>query len=162
MEPETTLRPIGPEDNAAIAAIIRKVMPEFGASGPGFAINDPEVNDMFTAYSKKGCAFFIVTMNNKVVGGGGIAPLDGGDGTTCELRKMYFLPEARGIGAGKLLFDKILKVATDLGYRKCYLETLKGMSRARLLYERNGFKQVCQPMGNTGHFGCDTWYVRDL
>ena len=34
-----TLRPIEARDDAAIAAIIRSVMPEFGAGGEGFAIN---------------------------------------------------------------------------------------------------------------------------
>jgi hypothetical protein len=34
------IRPIEPRDDAAVAAIIRAVMPEFGAVGDGFAIND--------------------------------------------------------------------------------------------------------------------------
>src|SRR6478736_2004892 len=46
-----TIRPITPADDAAVAAIIRTVMPEFGASGDGFAINDPEVDWMHRAYS---------------------------------------------------------------------------------------------------------------
>ena len=37
------IRPIQPHDDARIAEIIRAVMPEFGATGCGFAINDPEV-----------------------------------------------------------------------------------------------------------------------
>ena len=41
---ELKLRPIQPQDDAAVASIIRTVMPEFGADGPGFAIHDPEVN----------------------------------------------------------------------------------------------------------------------
>jgi putative acetyltransferase len=36
-----TIRPIRPGDDRFVAAIIRTVMPEFGAGGPGFAINDP-------------------------------------------------------------------------------------------------------------------------
>ena len=43
--------PFVPKTIPAVARLIRAVMPEFGASGPGFAINDPEVDDMFTAYS---------------------------------------------------------------------------------------------------------------
>ena len=44
------LRPIRPADRAGVAHLIRTVMPEFGAKGPGFAILDPEVDDMFGAY----------------------------------------------------------------------------------------------------------------
>ena len=41
-----TIRPIHSDDDAAMAAIIRSVMPEFGATGSGFAISDPEVDWM--------------------------------------------------------------------------------------------------------------------
>ena len=49
--PNYVIRPIEPRDEAAVATIIRKVMPEFGAVGEGFAINDPEVDWMHRAYS---------------------------------------------------------------------------------------------------------------
>ena len=49
LRPRWRLRPIEPGDDAAIAAIIRTVMPQFGASGEGFAINDPEVDWMTRA-----------------------------------------------------------------------------------------------------------------
>ena len=45
------VRPVEARDDAALAAIIRTVMPEFGATGAGFAINDPEVDWMHRAYS---------------------------------------------------------------------------------------------------------------
>ena len=35
----------------------------------------------------------------RIVGGAGFAPLIGGDADTCELRKMYFLPELRAASA---------------------------------------------------------------
>jgi putative acetyltransferase len=53
-------RPIRPEDDPAVAAIIRSVMTEFGASGPGFAIHDPEVHAMNAAYSSPRAAYFVV------------------------------------------------------------------------------------------------------
>ncbi|HEY9839810.1 MAG TPA: MarR family winged helix-turn-helix transcriptional regulator, partial [Candidatus Obscuribacterales bacterium] len=93
-----TIRPIRPEDSPGVAAVIRKVMPEFGASGPGFALHDPEVDDMYTTYSQQRSAYFVILSGDRVVGGGGIAQLEGGDPETCELRKMYFLPELRGLG----------------------------------------------------------------
>jgi putative acetyltransferase len=75
---------------------------------------------------------------------------------------MYFLPEARGLGVGQRMLDRCLEAAAKAGYRRCYLETLKHMHQARALYERNGFVRVDKPMGKTGHFGCDAWYVREL
>ncbi|HEX2082026.1 MAG TPA: GNAT family N-acetyltransferase, partial [Xanthomonadaceae bacterium] len=88
------IRPIRAEDDPAMAAIIRAVMPEFGATGCGFAINDPEVDWMSRAYTAPRCAYFVIEDDDRVLGGGGVAPLEGGDADTCELRKMYFLPEA--------------------------------------------------------------------
>jgi putative acetyltransferase len=163
MSTELKLRPIEPRDDAAVAAIIRMVMPEFGASGPGFAIHDPEVNGMSAAYARPGCAYWVVEDGaGRVVGGGGIAPLDGGGPGVCELKKMYFLPEARGHGMGERLLRQGLAFARAAGYRTCYLETLEGMAQAQKLYGRLGFQRLCAPMGATGHFGCDRWYALEL
>ena len=155
-------RPITAADDAAIAAIIREVMPAFGACGDGFAINDPEVDWMHRAYDAPRHAYFVVELDGVVAGGGGIAPLAGGDVDTCELRKMYFLPEARGLGAGAAMMARCLDAARDAGFRRCYLETLTGMDAAMRLYERSGFRRIDAPMGATGHGGCNTFYLRDL
>jgi len=158
-----SFRPIQPEDDAAVAALIRRVMPEFGADGPGFAIHDPEVDHMSAAYSVPGAAYFVVVdAAGQVVGGAGIAALAGGEAGVCELRKMYFLPEARGQGMGEFLLRHCLGVAKDRGYRTCYLETLTGMDQAIRLYAKLGFKSLCAPLGRTGHGGCDHWFAREL
>jgi putative acetyltransferase len=157
-----SIRPIEPRDDAAMASIIRMVMPEFGATGSGFAINDPEVDWMHRAYSQPRCAYFVVERDGRVVGGAGVAPLEGGDPAVCELRKMYFLPEARGIGAGAAMMARCLQAARDIGFRQCYLETLTGMDSAMKLYERSGFRRITCSMGNTGHGGCNTFYLLDL
>jgi len=156
------IRSIEGRDDARIAGIIRTVMPEFGATGCGFAINDPEVDWMSRAYARPRCAYFVVEDGNEVLGGGGIAPLDGGDHDTCELRKMYFLPQARGRGAGAAMMQRCLDAARELGFRRCYLETLSGMDAAMKLYDRSGFRRIDAPMGNTGHGGCNTFYLREL
>jgi putative acetyltransferase len=158
------IRRIAPGDDAAVARIIRTVMPEFGAKGPGFAIHDPEVDAMHAAYSAPDAAYFVVDDDGVVVGGGGIARLAG---TTveegiCELRKMYFLPETRGRGLGAQLLDLCLAEAKKLGYRRCYLETLTGMDAAQHLYRKAGFTPLPGPLGCTGHFSCDRYYARDL
>ena len=156
------IRPIRARDDAAIASIIRTVMPEFGAVGCGFAINDPEVDWMSRAYAQPRSAYFVVEQDGVVLGGGGVAPLDGGDADTCELRKMYFLPRARGHGAGAALMERCLDSARDAGFRRCYIETLGGMEAAMKLYERSGFARIAAPLGATGHGGCNTFYLRAL
>lgn len=156
------LRPVAASDDAAIARIIRQVMPEFGASGDGFAINDPEVDWMSHAYAQPRHAYFVLEMSMQVFGGAGIAPLAGGDAQTCELRKMYLLPEARGIGAGAALMQACLQSARSFGFARCYLETLRGMDAAMNLYRRSGFLPIDQPLGATGHGGCNMFFLREL
>ena len=137
-------------------------MPEFGASGQGFAIHDKEVDDMYEAYAHERSAYLVCDVGGRLVGGGGIGPLQGGDARICELKKMYFLSEARGRGLGQKLLGQCLEEARNRGYSQCYLETFNTMKGAMRLYERNGFKKIDGPMGNTGHFACDTFYLLQL
>jgi putative acetyltransferase len=156
------IRPIEARDDVAVAQVIRSVMPEFGADGPGFAIHDPEVDAMSAAYSGPGQRYFVVELGGEVTGGAGISALAGGDGTVCELRKMYFLPRLRGLGAGRALISQCLDFARTAGFAQCYLETLTGMDRAQALYERVGFQRITAAMGATGHFACNRFYLLSL
>ncbi|MDZ4813343.1 MAG: GNAT family N-acetyltransferase [Pseudomonadota bacterium] len=157
-----SIRPITEADNTALAHIIRAVMPEFGADGPGFAIHDAEVSKMSFAYAAPGCAYFVVESEGRVLGGGGVAPLANAEPDICELRKMYFLAELRRQGAGSALMQQCLEAARTLGFKRCYLETLTGMDDAKRLYRKTGFRSIAQSLGATGHFGCDSFFILDL
>jgi len=157
-----SIRPIELQDSSQVAVIIRTVMPEFGANGAGFAIHDEEVDNMFSAYTRPRCSYFVCEVDGRIIGGGGIAPLEGGDENTCELKKMYFLPEARGKGLGQQVLQRCLVAAKEKGFRYCYLETFNTMKDAMKLYAKNGFIKIPGALGNTGHFACDTFYQLDL
>lgn len=158
MQQTTIIRLVKKEDNAQVATIIRTVMPAFGAAAPGFAIHDAEVDQIYEAYNEPRCAYYVCEVDGKVIGGGGIAPLADGDKDTCELKKMYFLEEARGKGLGQQVLSACIKAAKDIGFKYCYLETFNTMTQAMKLYERNNFKKIDGPEGNTGHFACDRFY----
>ena len=162
MKSSFLIRPITHNDNASMAAIIRRVMPEFGAGGPGFAMHDAEVDSMHEAYAQPRHSYFVVERDGAVLGGGGIAPLENAAPEVCELRKMYFLSEARGIGAGTAMMQRCLDAARAHGFARCYLETLTGMDAAQALYKRTGFAPLDAPMGGTGHFSCDRFFILDL
>ena len=153
------IRKILPADNLSVASIIRTVMPEFGAAGKGFAIHDQEVDNMYAAYNSDRAAYFVCEENGTIIGGAGIAPLAGGPAEICELKKMYFLPAGRGRGLGQQLLLSCLAAARLLQFEKCYIETFNTMIDAMKLYERNNFKKISGPLGQTGHFACDTFYV---
>ncbi len=157
-----TIRPIEPRDDSTIAAIIRSVMPEFGAGGAGFAIHDAEVAAMSASYARPRSAYFVATIDGVVLGGAGIAPLEGGNAGTCELRKMYFMSALRGRGVGHALIAHCMDVARTLGFEHCYLETLTGMDAAQALYVASGFQRIDHALGATGHHGCNRFYLRAL
>ena len=162
MSSQHLIRPISPADDAAVAVVIRNVLPEFTACTIGCAITDAEVDAMSQAYGAPRSAYFVVEAAGEVVGGAGVGPLKGGQFEVCELRKMYFLSAARGHGVGALLLRHCLRVARGFGYQICYLETLSGMEAARHLYTRAGFRPLRQSLGATGHSACDRWFALEL
>lgn len=156
------IRPIQPRDDEAVASIVRGVMVELGATGCGSSSEDPEVDCMSKAYSGPKAAFYVVEMDGRVAGCGGFGPLAGGPEGTCELRKMYFLRQLRGQGAGRDLLETCIAAAREAGYDFCYLETRESMTIAQILYSHHGFELLPERMGDTGHFACGTFMGRKL
>ncbi len=156
------IRHIRPEDDEGVASIIRGVMTEFGAVGDGFSIRDPEVDAMHAAYASEKAKFYVVEQRQELVGCGGIAQLSGAAPEVCELRKMYFLPQARGQGVGQLLAETLLQDAARVGFRTVYLETMESMEAANRLYQKLGFTRLGGRLGDTGHCGCDAYYALEV
>lgn len=156
------IREIKQEDNPQIAKIIRDVLIEFDAPKVGTAYEDKATDKMFENFKKPTSKYYVIEYKNKVVGGAGIAQLDNFEGKICELQKMYFLPITRGKGLGSKLITTCLKKAKELGFNKCYLETMPYMKAARALYKKNGFVNLEKPMGNTGHFSCNVWMIKEI
>ena len=150
------------EDNPAIAAIIRSVLKEFKANRPGTVYYDPTTDDLFTLFSKPGSEYWILEADGKITGGSGVYPTEGLPVGCCELVKLYLLPEFRGKGYGKLLIEKCFESAAKFGYKQVYLETMPELKMAMGLYEQCGFTYLDGPMGNSGHFGCNIWMLKEL
>ena len=156
------VRKIEQKDNVAVAEIIRTVLIEMGSPKVGTAYADPNLDTMFETYQKINSIYFVVGQEGKVIGGAGIQQLDNGEETICELQKMYFLPEARGLGVGSKMIALCLQKAKEFGFKKCYLETMPFMIDAQKLYKKSGFYNIDGPMGNTGHSYCSVWMLKDL
>ncbi|WP_203293056.1 GNAT family N-acetyltransferase [Luteirhabdus pelagi] len=156
------IRPIEEKDNTPMAAVIRTVLESFDAPKEGTAYADTSLENLYDAYSTERAVYFVVEENGKIIGGAGIAPLAGGDENTCELQKMYYLPEARNRGIGTTMIKRCLVKARELGYEKCYLETMPNMTAAQKLYAKNGFEYLDGPMGNTGHHACQVQMLLQL
>ncbi|SNR51849.1 putative acetyltransferase [Lutibacter agarilyticus] len=157
-----TIREIEPKDNPKIAKAIREVLIEFGVPKVGTAYADTILDTLSEAYTVQNSIYFVVEKNGEIYGGAGIKQLDNYDGNICELQKMYFKSEARGMGLGSKMMDSCLQKAIEFGFEKCYLETLPYMEEARKLYRKAGFKDLDAPMGDTGHYSCNLWMLKNL
>lgn len=157
------LRRITPEDNSAIARVIRQVSAEYGLTADkGYTVADPDLDELYQVYSKPGYAFWVVEFDGQVVGGGGIAPLLCSQPDICELQKMYFSSVARGKGLAKKLALQAIEYAQEQGFKQCYLETTAFLKEAIRLYEYLGFVHIDQPLGCTGHVDCEVRMLKPL
>ena len=70
----------------------------------------------------------------------GLRPLgpDGG----CEMKRLYLLPTARGLGLGKAMTEAVIQTARALGYDELKLDTLPSMTTAMRLYDAMGFERI--------------------
>ncbi len=156
------IRKIKPEDNQTIAQIIREVLTEMGIPKVGTVFEDEALDMMYETYDINNRSYFVVEEEGVIIGGAGIAPLENGKSDTCELQKMYFLPIARGKGLGYRMIKTCLDFAKEQGFTKCYLETMPYMKAARKLYKKVGFTDLEGPVGDTGHYSCQAWMIKDL
>ena len=157
-----TIRNIEPADNQRLAHIIRNALAEFGANKPGTVYFDPTTDQLYSLFQAAGSTYFVADDNGFIAGGAGIFPSSGLPDGTCELVKMYLVPEVRGIGLGKRLIEKCLAFAKQSGYTQVYIETMPELRKAMAVYEKFGFEYLQGSLGNTGHFGCDVWMLKQL
>jgi putative acetyltransferase len=156
------IRTIQPADNQALAVIIRNALAEFGANKPGTVYYDATTDALYELFRQEGSIYYVAEENGVLIGGAGIYPSPGLPAGTCELVKMYLTPAARGKGIGKALIEKALAFAKETGYRHVYIETMPELRKAMSVYEKFGFKYLDGPLGNTGHFGCEIWMLKEL
>jgi putative acetyltransferase len=157
-----TYRNIEKKDNKKLADLIRTVFREFRIDRPGTVYFDPTTDNLFELFLTNGSVYWIAEENNMMAGGCGIYPTPGLPEGCAELVKFYLLPQFRSKGIGMALMDKCFESAIKLGYKQLYLESLPELSRAVSMYIKSGFRHIPHSLGNSGHFGCDIWMVKDL
>lgn len=157
-----SIRKIQQADNTIIAKIIRDTLSEFKANKPGTVYYDETTDHLFEVFKKDKSIYFVADIEGEIVGGGGIYPTQNLAAGTCELVKFYLIKKARGKGIGKMLMQKCIDTAKDMGYKKMYLETMPELTIAIPMYEKLGFTYLSQSQGCSGHTGCDVWMIKDL
>jgi len=65
------------------------------------------------------------------------------EGDICEMKRLYVRPAFRGKGVGRLLVDRVIDEARQIGYKRMRLDTIaSSMQDAIALYRRKGFREI--------------------
>ena len=154
---EVNVRPATNEDREKVTELVSRVLEEFGMALDTSA-SDADLLDLEVTYLETGGLFEVAEDGRgNLVGTVGVCPR--ADAGTCTLRKMYLVPEARGLGLGRHLLERALAGARQRGFRTVVLETAGAMSAAIRLYTQAGFRPLEQPPGSPR---CDRVFVLDL
>ena len=157
-----TYRRLERGDNPDIAALIRTILEEFHIDRPGTAYTDPTTDDLYSLFADPRSVYYVAQKDGIIVGGCGIFPTNGLPGDCVELVKYYVLPGERGQGIGKKLMELCIDSARQLGFTHLYLETVPELRDAIRIYEKAGFEHISNAMGNSGHYFCNVWMLKDL
>jgi putative acetyltransferase len=143
-------------DGDKVIALVFSVLSEFGLpSDPD--VKDSDLNDIEGNYIRPGGIFEVLEdRQGNLIGTVGLYPLDD---NTCELRKMYFVPQIRGLGLGRRILERMITKARQLGFTRMQLETVRVLEAAVHLYISAGFVPI-----KTDHVSarCDQAYGLDL
>lgn len=152
---EILIRPATNRDCENVKALVFGVLNEFGLEAERGG-TDADLDDIEANYFERGGYFEVLeSADGKILGTVGLYPQNS---DTVELRKMYFLPELRGRGAGKAALERMIEKARELGYKRIYLETAKVLLAANALYKSFGFKETDEMHA----LRCDAAYYLDL
>ena len=127
-------------DEPSIQSVVGGVLREYGFVFEPAAF-DADLDDVVVHYHHRGGLFrVLIDEAGDIVGCGGLFPLNAGE---AEIRKMYTLPHARGLGYGRQLLGDLIAHARAAGFHRVVLETSSRLPGAGAhLYKQFGFVDV--------------------
>lgn len=157
------IRHIEQKDNVLLANIIRSCFHDYGVKcTAGTVYQDPTTDDLYSLFQTPKSLLWVAELEGELVGCCGIFPTENLPENCTELVKFYISENGRGKGIGRLLLEKTINTAREFGYSQVYLESIPEFSTAVSIYEKQGFKFLEKPLGNTGHSGCNLWMLKEM
>ncbi|MBP9708014.1 MAG: GNAT family N-acetyltransferase [Oligoflexales bacterium] len=139
---------LSPEFEVELSALIEKNLWKFAAQDSAYISSYRRLKSLLDFSHQDGAKVLCAILDEKVVGGAGLGafhnlPITDGIG---EIRDLVVEESYRSKGIGKLLLQRCIHYAHQIGYRRVYLETTPDMTHAQQLFLRYGFKAVRQKL----------------
>ena len=122
-------------DAEPVLALITGVLRDFGFSADMGGLR-ADLSSATERYAGDRAALWVAERDTLLVGTVAVRPKDA---RTCELKRLYVHPDARGLGMGQALYLHAESFARSAGYEAIWLDSSRRFTQARRLYERNGF-----------------------
>jgi GNAT superfamily N-acetyltransferase len=106
----------------------------------GFQQVDAELENPVKKYGPPAGVLLLAYIDGRPAGCVALQPLP--EKETCEMKRLFVLPEFRGYKLGRILAEAIVQKAADMGYRVMKLDTLDRLQPAIALYQRMGFTET--------------------
>jgi len=103
------------------------------------AAYDAEIENLPGAYAPPDGALLVCWESGLALGA---VALKRRDEESCEMKRMFVPPMARGRGVGRALAEAVIAQARAAGYRRMYLDTSVRQTEAIALYRDLGFEEV--------------------
>jgi putative acetyltransferase len=153
---DVVIRSATNDDREGIFALVSAALEEHGLR-PEPDGKDIDLKDIEGNYIRQGGVFEVIEDRlGNLLGTVGLFPMNE---ETCELRKMYLVPTARGLGLGRHMLERMIAHAREAGFKCITLETASVLKTAIRLYTRAGFVPI-----KIAHLSArsDQAYVLDL